>query len=38
MDVAEGGVEAVPAAYKEEVASKLRAIQQLAAAALGHRA
>lgn len=35
VDVAAGGVEAVPAAYREEVAGKLRAIQALAAAVLG---
>jgi len=38
VDAAAGGVDAVPAAYKEEVAAKLRAIQQLATAALGSRA
>jgi hypothetical protein len=31
-------VDAVPASYREEVAAKLKAIQQLAAAALGSRA
>lgn len=37
VDAAAGGVDAVPAAYREEVAAKLRAIQQLATAALGSR-
>jgi hypothetical protein len=35
VDAAAGGVEAVPTAYRAEVAAKLRAIQQLATAALG---
>lgn len=38
VDAATGGVEGVPGQYREEVAAKLRAIQQLAAAALGGRA
>lgn len=35
VDAATGGVGGVPARYRDEVAAKLKAIQALAAAALG---